>query len=243
MQRLTDADLNYVPEPPFFVQMGAPDIAELDAELSNFDSDLLILGLDIASEPDLGGLWDIDLGLMAFNPGDFQVQNYDSINADHANFLQAFEGQLSSTEQGLAGDPSPGGGSPQPPPGPAPPGPGSGTQPPAPVACNASAFPGITCKSIMVLNPRILNDSPPTQAYVSADQRYQSAQLVMGDPSVWSLAVVTQPVSGGGPFGSGPIYNVILTAQLHKAGTFAAAVSVQLRGWPLQTFCYCITIG
>lgn len=121
MNRLTDADLNYVPEPPVFAAMGAPDIAALDAEAQNYDLDILLFASDIASEPDDGGAMDGLLSLMAFNPGDFQAQNYDQINADWGGLQSGYEAQLVDNELGLGTDPSPGNPAPSPSPGPNPP--------------------------------------------------------------------------------------------------------------------------
>jgi len=240
MNRLTDSDLNYVPDPPVFGQMAAQPIQDLDGELGNYDLDLLDMASSIASEPDDGSSFDGLLSLMAFNPGDFQAQNYDPINAAHAAFLGSYEAQLVDNENGLSGDPTPGGGSPNPPTAPTPP----GTGPPPAQTPGPGDFPGITCRSIQALNPRVLNSTPDSGIYVSADQRATTARIIFGDPSVWYLVQQDQPVSGGGPYGSGPIHNVILHARLTKAGHFAVTVQLSVAGYLVnQNFCYTIDIG
>lgn len=240
MKRLTDHDLNYVVEPPFFVQTYGPEVGSMDGELTNYDTDLLTMGDAIASEPDSGGTFDGSLAAMSFNPGDFQSANYDPINIDHAAFSTGFEGQLQDNESGLQNDPSSGGSSPNPSGAPNPPtGQPPPAQPPGP-----GDFPGITCRSMQALNPRVLNSSPPSQVYVSSDQRATTAILIYGDTSVWSLQIVNQPVTGGGPFGSGPLHNVILSAKTSKAGHFAATVQVNVAGYLVnQNLCYTIDVA
>lgn len=240
MKRLTDRDLNYVPEQPYFVQTYGPEMSGVDSELTNYDADLLDMGSAIASEPDSGGTFDGNLASMGFTPGDFQSANYDSINVDHAAFSTGFEGQLQDNESGLQNDPSPSSGATDPSQGPNPPAAGPPpAQPPGP-----GDFPGITCRSIKVLNPRVLNSAPDSQVNVSSDQRATTATLIFGDTSVWRVQITDQPVPGGGPFGSGPIHNVTLFAKTTKAGHFAATVQLSVAGYLVnQNFCYTIDVA
>lgn len=120
IRRLTNADLNYVAEPPYFVPTGAPIVHDLDMELAGFDSNLLDFGTALSGEPDEGNAMDQHLAAAAFNLGDFQAQTYDPVNLDYSGFAPGFETQLGSNESGLGTDPSPGGGTPSPTPAPTP---------------------------------------------------------------------------------------------------------------------------
>lgn len=129
LQRLTDRELSYVPEQPFFVPLGSQHIADIDAELPGYDAALLDFGTTLSTEPDEGSAMDAALADAAFTPGDFQAQNYDPINRDWSAMQPGFEAQLTDNENGLGPDPTPGGGDPNPNPGPTPPG-GSPSNPP-----------------------------------------------------------------------------------------------------------------
>lgn len=242
MNRLTRNDLDYVPEQPYFVQLGSQHIADLDAELPGYDSAMLDFGSAVGTEPDEGSAMDAALADAAFTPGDFQAQNYDPINRDWSAMSPGFEAQLAENENGLTSDPTPGGGDPNPNPGPQPPGGTAPTVPPA-KACGASDFPGLQMTSMTTLNPRQLNDTPDTTVYVVSDQRSYTMKLVQGDPAVWSISFQGGPPVDG-PFGRKPIVDGLLHASLKKAGHFSAAVSLQFAGESIvKIFGYCIDIA
>lgn len=215
MQRLGDKELNYIPEQPFFVSAFGGEVASMDGELTNYDADLLTMGSSIASEPDDGSAFDGFLGLMAFNPGDFQSTTYDPINLDHSAFTAAYEQQLVDNESGLQSDPTPGSGSQQPSPGPQPP-----TNPAPPAGGGSAGLPPGPYAGNIDFGSLKLN-SAPVSYKLTLSSWYSSGGFVgIGAPE---FSVTVAQV---GPTTANPTYEYTITFTPAAVGTYSGVFQV-----------------
>jgi hypothetical protein len=128
ISRLTNVDLNYVPEQPVFVSLVANDLSGLDGELAGYDADFLSFASALANEPDEGGMMDGFLTASVFNPGDVDAVTWAPIATEYASFTPGVDALLHDYDGGLAPTPGPTDGKPTPPPPPSAP-----TPPPPPI--------------------------------------------------------------------------------------------------------------
>lgn len=126
LQVLTDADLNYVPEPPVFESLAAGILGDAEQWGQSVDFDLLTAASVLGAEPDEGSAMDAALAGAAFQAGAFEGSNYSPIAQDYGSFVPGLDGQMGNFAGGVAGGPAPGG------PGPKPKPPDPPKQPPPP---------------------------------------------------------------------------------------------------------------
>jgi hypothetical protein len=239
MNRLTPADLNYVPETSYLVDSSFPEFDQLTGEENGFDTDLLVLGSAIASEPDDGSAFDTLLGDLAFNPGDFQASTYDPINTDWGNFQPAYESALVDNESGLGGDPSPSGGAPQPTP---PPGGGSGGaggyQGGGAGSCVAADFPGVQCDQITYLGAYKVG-SGGQQTIFHLPYQLDTVWLPNGSQAVFSAGLIQ--VAGFSPNDTSHCFVQVNTS---AAGHFSTVLYIQPKGGKtIIHYCLCTDVS
>src|SRR5579871_953589 len=239
MNRLTPADLSYVPESSYLSASSFPEFDQLTQEEGGFDTDLLVLGSAIASEPDDGSAFDSLLGELAFNPGDFQSSTYDPINQDWGNFLPAYESSLVDNESGLGSDRSPGGGSPQPTP---PPGGGGGGgggyQGGGKGSCVAADFPGVQCDSIQYLGAYKVG-SGEQQTIFHLPYQIDSVWLPNGSQAVFQAGLIQVP--GSSPNDQSHCFVEVNTK---TAGHFSTVLYIQPKGGSaIVHYCLCTDVS